>query len=187
MACCNKHLPGLVPFSVTSPFDVCSPPSHTQRLPRGVVLRHRLLARRLAGGRAPPRVPGAGSGAAGGQGGGGSCCGAGGRGRGGAAGELSSVHVTVQKRCARMNCHGQQCYLTLRTLSAMTVSARGRGRRHRGGDAAGTALGWRGGMSAISLHLKVVKLGKLQAGQMRAAWATSSRGTADARLRQRPA
>ncbi len=43
-----------------------------QCLPRGVVLRHRLLARRLAAGRAPPCVPGAGRGAAGGQGGGGS-------------------------------------------------------------------------------------------------------------------
>ncbi len=40
-----------------------------QRLPRGVVLRHRLLARRLAGGRAPPRVQGAGRGTAGGHGG----------------------------------------------------------------------------------------------------------------------
>jgi len=35
-------------------------------------------------------------------------------------------------------------------------------------------------MSAISLHLKLVKLGKLQAGQVRAAWAASKhRGTAD--------
>ena len=46
------------------------PPCYAQRLPRGVVLRHRLLARRLAGGWAPPHVQGAGRGAAGGQGGG---------------------------------------------------------------------------------------------------------------------
>ena len=62
--------------------DTCGPiaapllPS-SQRLPRGVVLRHRLLARRLAGGRAPPRVPGAGRCAAGGQGGGGGSSGSG--------------------------------------------------------------------------------------------------------------
>ena len=46
-------------------------PCAVQRLPRGVVLRHRLLARRLAGGRAPSLVQGAGRCAAGGQAGGG--------------------------------------------------------------------------------------------------------------------
>ncbi len=43
----------------------CTPPM--QRLPRGVVLQLRLLARRLAG-RAPLRVQGAGRGAGGGEG-----------------------------------------------------------------------------------------------------------------------
>ena len=38
-----------------------------QRLPRGLVLRHRLFPRRLAAGRAPPGVQGAGGGTAGGQ------------------------------------------------------------------------------------------------------------------------
>ena len=41
------------------------PPLALQCVPRGVVLRHRLLARRLAAGRAPPHVQGAGGCAAG--------------------------------------------------------------------------------------------------------------------------
>ena len=43
-------------------------PSWLQRLPRSVVLRHRVLPRRLAGG-APPHVPGAWGGTGGSEGG----------------------------------------------------------------------------------------------------------------------
>ncbi len=50
-------------------------PLLSQRLPCGVVLRHRLLARPLAGGRAPPHVQGAGGSAAGGQAAGAAGCG----------------------------------------------------------------------------------------------------------------
>ncbi len=63
-----------------------------QCLPRGVVLRHRLLARRLAGG-APPRVQGAGHREGGGQG---TAAGGGGsRGCGRAAGVTVQIQVSV--------------------------------------------------------------------------------------------
>ncbi len=67
VACYSCLLPPMHSV-LTPPLSIRS----CQRLPRGVVLRHRLLARRLAGGRAPPHVQGSGRSAAGGQGGG--CC-----------------------------------------------------------------------------------------------------------------
>ena len=54
--------------SLQRPFECLSSASAVQRLPHGVVLRHRLLARRLASGRAQARVQGAGGGAAAEQG-----------------------------------------------------------------------------------------------------------------------
>ena len=58
----------LLTQTLAVPYSHPHPPL-PQRLPCGVVLRHRLLPRRLAGGRAPSGVQGVGRGAAGGEGG----------------------------------------------------------------------------------------------------------------------
>ena len=82
----------------------CASPCTAQRLPLGVVLRHRLLARRLAGGRAPARVQGAGRGTAGGERGGG-----GGSGSGSGRAAVAVAGASVWQYICSLLCFNATC------------------------------------------------------------------------------
>ena len=90
LPCCNG----------SQPIPSQTPCTHSQGLPRGAVLRHRLLPRRVAGG-AQARVQGARGAAAGGQGGAG---GGGGGGRWAAAARRGSVSLATQCRACSTAC-----------------------------------------------------------------------------------